>query len=87
LNWSQVRTGKFVWPIPDTGLKKRIHRIAVPTLIIWRNADQVIGPAYAHEFAQPIDGARVELIERAGHLLHIERPNQVSRVARDFVDG
>jgi len=51
------------------------------------NADQVIAPDYAHEFAQRIDGARVELIGRAGHLPHIERPNQVSRVVRDFIGG
>jgi len=47
----------------------------------------VIAPDYAHEFAQRIDGARVELIGRAGHLPHIERPNQVSRVVRDFIGG
>ena len=57
------------------------------TLIIWGNADQVIAPAYAYEFAQRIDGARVELIARAGHLPHIEWPNQVSRVVGDFFDG
>ena len=33
--WSQACTGKFVQPIPDKRLKKRIHRIAAPTLIIW----------------------------------------------------
>jgi len=46
----------------------------------------VIAPAYAHEIAQRIGGARAELIERAGHLPHIERPNQVSRIVRDFFD-
>jgi hypothetical protein len=51
------------------------------------NADQVIAPAYAHDIAQRIDGARVELIERAGQLPHIDRPNQVSRIVRDFFDG
>ena len=30
--WSQACTGKFVWPLPDKGLKKHIHRIAAPTL-------------------------------------------------------
>jgi hypothetical protein len=25
-------TGKFVWPIPDKGLKKRIHRITAASL-------------------------------------------------------
>ena len=47
----------------------------------------MIAPAYTHEIAQRIDGAGVELIERAGHLPHIERPNQVSRIVRDFFDG
>ena len=47
----------------------------------------MIAPAYAHEIAQRIDGARVELIERAGQLPHIERPNQVSRIVRDFFGG
>ena len=32
---SLAATGKFVWPIWDKGLKKRIHRINAPTLLIW----------------------------------------------------
>ena len=87
LIWSQACTGKFVWPIPDKGLKKRIHRIAVPTLIIWGNVDQLIAPAYAHEFAQRISGARIELIDHAGHLPHLEQPAEVARLVRDFLDG
>ena len=84
--WSQACTGKFVWPIPDKGLKKRIHRIAVPTLIVWGNKDQVIASAYAQEFAQRIAGAHVELIDHAGHLPHLEQPDQVARLVRDFLD-
>jgi hypothetical protein len=86
LIWSQVRTGKIVWPIPDKGLKKHPPGSGAD-LDHLGNADQVIAPAYTHEIAQRIDGARVELIERAGHLPHLERPNQVSRVVRDFIDG
>ena len=26
---------KFVWPIPDKGLRKRLHRVTAPTLILW----------------------------------------------------
>ncbi len=36
--WSMGCTGKFVWPIPDKGLKKRIHRIKAPTLLLWGEA-------------------------------------------------
>jgi pimeloyl-ACP methyl ester carboxylesterase len=83
--WSQACTGKFVWPIPDKGLKKRIHRIAAPTLIVWGKADTVIAPAYAHEFARRIAGARLALIANAGHLPHLERPDEVVRLVRDFL--
>src|SRR5262249_2353636 len=43
-------TGKFIWPIPDKGLKKRIHRIQPPTLIIWGSSDKLIPPAYGEAF-------------------------------------
>jgi len=83
--WSQACTGKFVWPIPDKGLKKHIHRIATPTLIIWGAADGVIAPAYAEEFARRIANSRVELIEAAGHLPHLEQADRVVRLVRDFL--
>src|SRR5215813_9062392 len=52
--WSQACTGKFVWPVPDRGLKQRTHRIAAPTLIVWGKADRIIDVAYAQEFAKGI---------------------------------
>jgi pimeloyl-ACP methyl ester carboxylesterase len=85
--WSQACTGKFVWPIPDRGLKKRIHRIAAPTLILWGSSDGVIAPAYAQEFAQRIANSRAVLIEHAGHLPHLERAAETVRLVQDFVSG
>jgi pimeloyl-ACP methyl ester carboxylesterase len=85
--WSQACTGKFVWPIPDRGLKKRIHRIAAPTLILWGSSDGVIAPAYAQEFAQRIANSRAVLIEHAGHLPHLEQAAETARLVRDFVNG
>jgi pimeloyl-ACP methyl ester carboxylesterase len=85
LIWSQACTGKFVWPIADKGLKKRIHRIAMPALIVWGKADGVIAPAYAQEFARRIAGARVALIDGAGHLPHQEQAERVAQVLRDFL--
>jgi pimeloyl-ACP methyl ester carboxylesterase len=83
--WSQACTGKFVWPIPDRGLKERIHRIPAPTLIVWGTADTVIAPAYAHEFTRRIAGARLALIANAGHLPHLERPDEVVPLVREFL--
>ena len=83
--WAQACTGKFVWPVPDRGLKHRAHRIAAATLIIWGAADRIIAPAYAQEFAKRIAGAQVRLIDNAGHLPHLEQPDAVAGAVHEFL--
>jgi len=83
--WAQACTGKFIWPVPDRGLKHRIHRIATPTLIVWGNDDRIIAAAYAADFAKRIAGARVELIGNAGHLPHLEQPEAVVKAVGGFL--
>jgi pimeloyl-ACP methyl ester carboxylesterase len=85
LNWSLACTGKFVWPIADRGLKKRIHRISAPTLIVWGDADRVIAPVYAEEFAKRIANARTAKILQAGHLPHLEQPDAVIKALSSFI--
>jgi pimeloyl-ACP methyl ester carboxylesterase len=85
--WSQACTGKFVWPVPDRGFKRRAHRIAAPTLIVWGKADRIIAPAYAQEFAARIAGARVALIDRAGHLPQLEQTDAVAKAVLGFLGG
>jgi pimeloyl-ACP methyl ester carboxylesterase len=82
--WAQACTGKFVWPVPDRGLKRRIHRIAAPTLIVWGDGDRIIAPDYAKEFAKRIAGARVQMIAKAGHLPQLEQPEAVAKALLSF---
>ncbi|MGD0148212.1 MAG: alpha/beta fold hydrolase [Xanthobacteraceae bacterium] len=83
--WSQACTGKFVWPIADRGFAQRSHRIAAPTLVIWGDADCIIAPVYAREFANKIPGARVEMIAGAGHLPQLEQPDAVLKALSGFL--
>jgi pimeloyl-ACP methyl ester carboxylesterase len=85
--WSQACTGKFVWPIADRGFARRAHRIAAPTLIVWGQQDRIIAAPYAQEFAKRIAGAKVQIIERAGHLPHLEQNDAVSKAVRNFLAG
>jgi pimeloyl-ACP methyl ester carboxylesterase len=85
--WSQACTGKFVWPIPDRGLKNRIHRVAAPTLIVWGRQDRIIASDYAQEFAERIAGSRIAMIDDAGHLPHLEQPDAVASAVRGFLSG
>ena len=83
--WSQACTGKFVWPIADRGFSRRAHRIAAPTLIVWGQQDRIIAAAYAREFAKRIAGARVQMIDRAGHLPQLEQSDAVTKAVRGFL--
>jgi pimeloyl-ACP methyl ester carboxylesterase len=77
-------TGKFSWPFPEKGLKKRLHRIKAPTLLIWGKSDGVVPPVYASEFASRIAGARVELLDGAAHLPHLERLDRFVPLVTEF---
>jgi pimeloyl-ACP methyl ester carboxylesterase len=83
--WAQACTGKLIWPIPDKGLKKHVHRIAAPTLVVWGRQDAIAAPAYADEFARRIATARVELVDAAGHLPHLEQPERIASLVRAFL--
>ena len=83
--WAMGATGKFIWPIPDKGLKKRIHRVAAPTLLVWGKEDRLVPPVYADEFSRRIAGARVQSVEAAGHAPQLEQPEKVARMVADFV--
>jgi pimeloyl-ACP methyl ester carboxylesterase len=56
----------------------RLHRIDVPTLVIWGEADRVVSADYGRAFADAIPGARFSTITRAGHMPHIEKAAEVA---------
>jgi pimeloyl-ACP methyl ester carboxylesterase len=86
LIWAMGATGKFIWPIPDKGLKKRIHRIAAtPTLLVWGADDQIVPLAYADEFRQRLSKARVEVVKNAGHAPDLEQPDATAAVVHAFL--
>jgi pimeloyl-ACP methyl ester carboxylesterase len=85
LMWAMGATGKFIWPLPDKGLKKRIHRVTAPTLVVWGKDDRLVPPVYADEFARRIPGARVQILDEAGHAPQLEQPETVARMVREFL--
>jgi len=87
LVWALGATGKFVWPIPDKGLKKRLHRVTASTLIIWGDDDQLVSSVYAKEFANRIANSRIEIIKNCGHVPQVEHLAVVKPLVQKFLDG
>ena len=78
-------TGKFTWPIADKGLKKRIHRIKAPTLIVWGDKDGLIPPVYGPLFQKSIRGAQLVTIPNAGHVPMVEQPDAFIQAVTAFL--
>ena len=76
---------KFMWPIPEKGLAKRLRRITADTLLIWGAQDRLVPPSYAEEFARLIPSARIEVIEGAGHMAPVEAMDQVMAAVTKFL--
>jgi pimeloyl-ACP methyl ester carboxylesterase len=83
--WAIGCTAKFVWPIPDKGLAKRLHRIEVPTLILWGRQDALVSSAYADEFGRRIAGSRVEVLDDCGHIPQLEQAGKTLAFVTDFL--
>ncbi|MFN0301254.1 MAG: alpha/beta fold hydrolase [Burkholderiales bacterium] len=87
LVWSLGCTGKFVWPIADKGLRKRLHRVTAPTLVIWGEDDALISSGYAKEFGDAITGSRVEVIPNCGHIPQMEQGETTLQLVNAFLNA
>lgn len=75
----------FIWPIPDKGLRRRIHRVTAPTLLVWGECDALVPPVYADEFAGLLRNSETVLIPDAGHLPQLEQADAVRRAVLAFL--
>ena len=68
------------WTVVD-----RLDMITAPTLVIAGRDDFVYPPESQQELSAGIPGARLVLIDRAGHNPHDERTAEVINAVRDFL--
>jgi pimeloyl-ACP methyl ester carboxylesterase len=70
--------GRILFPIPERGLSQRLYRIKARTVIVWGDSDRLIPPFYAHAFKKGIAGAELVSIPEAGHMVILEKPQEVA---------
>jgi pimeloyl-ACP methyl ester carboxylesterase len=78
---------KFVWPIPDKGLKKRLPRIAASTLAVFGSEDSFISPRYAEDFARGLRRGQTAVIKGTGHMMPYEKTDEVVGLIERFLAG
>jgi pimeloyl-ACP methyl ester carboxylesterase len=77
--------GTFLWPIPDRGLDRRIHRIQSPTLILWGESDRLVPAGYAEDFRSSINDSRVVILKECAHMPMYEKRHEFVSVITDFL--
>jgi pyruvate dehydrogenase E2 component (dihydrolipoamide acetyltransferase) len=63
-------------------LGARIAALQLPVQVIWGRADRIVPLAHADLLAGRFP---VHILEKTGHLPHLEQPGEVNRLLRDFI--
>lgn len=71
----------------ESDTRNELKRIELPTLVVCGKEDRITPPAQSQELAQGIPGARLVLIDDAGHFPMLEAPEIFNRELCQFVDG
>jgi pimeloyl-ACP methyl ester carboxylesterase len=82
----RVALALYTWQpyMHNPKLPRRLHRIDVPTLLIWGASDGLVTPAYGEAYRDMIPGARLVVIPEAGHSPQREQPDAFVRHVLDF---
>ncbi len=71
----------------NPALERWLHRVAVPSLVIWGEDDKLLPSRYAALWGERVPGVKVKLIPQCGHLPHIEQTGVTTDTVLAFLDG
>lgn len=87
LTWTMGCGAKFLWPVPDRGLVRRLHRITAPVLVIWGEEDRIIPSSYAYEYGKRMPGSTVYVLPSSGHIPQVEQMEATLELVSSFLTG
>lgn len=83
--WAIGCTGKFAWPIPERGLRSRLHRISAPVLLVWGRDDRLISVGYVEEWLNHLSNGKAAIIDECGHIPQVEKLEETVAIVSDFL--
>jgi len=78
--WREVMSGMMAMRI-----EAELHRIRVPTLVLWGDRDAIFGRDLQHRLCAGIAGAELRVYPETGHALHWEQPECFAGDLESFV--
>jgi proline iminopeptidase len=62
-------------------------QISIPVLVLAGRYDRALYPALQRQFPQYAPQIRLEILERSGSFCHVEEPENVFALVREFATG
>ncbi|MEX0291063.1 MAG: alpha/beta fold hydrolase [Flavobacteriaceae bacterium] len=66
-------------------LESKIHEIEQPILVVWGRHDRFINVRLGELLHEKLPNSSLEIIEDAGHFVHMDRPEKLLAVSEDFL--
>ena len=80
-------TARLCWEpyMHNPKLTRRLHRVQVPTLVVWGKNDGIVSADYGKAYSKLIKGAKFAAVAKAGHYPHLEQPAAFMKAIGGFV--
>ena len=84
---NRAAAARYSWSprLCNPKLDRWLHRIDVPTHIVWGAEDRVIPPAHASALKELIAGATMATLPNCAHMPHIEQPQAFATEISRFI--
>lgn len=65
--------------------EQRVHELQTPVLVVWGKYDRFINVKLAYEISKKLPNAKLEIIDKSGHYVHMNTPQELVQVATNFL--
>ena len=81
-----IHSARQIVPEDLEEISKRYTSITMPTLIVWCDYDRIVPLDVGLKLRRTLPNARLEIIDRCGHMPHEEQPEATLSLIEDFLD-
>jgi len=65
--------------------EQRADELQTPVLVLWVKYDRFINIKLGYEIAENLPNAKLEIIDKAGHYLHMDKPHELVQAVTEYL--
>ena len=72
--------------IGQSYFEQNAHKLLTPVLVVWGKYDRFINIKLAHEIVEKLPNAKLEIIDKSGHYVHMDKPMALVKAVTNFLN-